>query len=250
VETLSSSISSAQIDPEQLDIPGWVPESTYMWAIDGINSMIGSVASGIDSVNSSVIPVIDSFVEEQTAWAQGQLDSISLAVAEGGEVDTLLQGSFQMVQDGISMMMEQFAEWEPVLDLGFTEAVASLRSAATSVEDSSYSSRVDDFKNFLQTDAQAQVDSWKAEHKESVETAYYMPVLDEDISAVEQAWGILDPKLNEAVSDNQLPFRTYQSALVAVAEAKAQKGKKGQEALNKVWGAGDMLASIAGRLGV
>ena len=83
-----------------------------------------------------------------------------------------------------------------------------------------------------------------------METAYYMPVEDSDVDAIEDAWAIVNPQLREAVSNREVSARTDIDAVNAVGDARAQRGKKGQEALNKVWRAGDVLCSIAGTLGL
>ncbi|MCK6505724.1 hypothetical protein L6R53_20415 [Myxococcota bacterium] len=252
-ESLISSVEGLQIDGDDLGIPSWVPDWTYDWLFDGINSVISGITGEARELKSSALGGIDSFVEDRTSWAQEQLAAIEEAIAEGGELETMLQEGVESFTQTLADFARIVADWDMTIELDLPGTVTYLEGLATALNDATHESRTEEFHEFLRTEGQSLVDQWKAEHTDDVNQAYYPTVPEHEVAAVQGAWQLVDARLTELEAGQGGPEAwagMRSQAQAAYDAAMAQAGQQGQGAITSFWSAADTLARFAAGLGL
>jgi hypothetical protein len=245
---VAAEIDGFSVSPADLGIPDWVPEAVYASILDTFNSTVEGVAGGVRGLEDTVLPQIDDFVDTQVTRGQEYLATMQEAVAEGGEVEAMIQGAYDQFTEMVALLCDAIANWDPDIRPDFTEAVSYLRGLADQAALVSPENRMDGFREFMQNTAQSEVDAWRSAHGPTVETIYQAEVPAAEMSAVDQAYELIVAKLveTEQVAPSWSEYNTqYRSeAEAAYSQCQGSAGQKGQAALESFWDGADDLARI------
>jgi methyl-accepting chemotaxis protein len=252
-EQIISQIERLRINPRNLGIPSYIPECTYMWAVERVNSLVDRVAGYGRNMRDRALQGIDSFIEEKTAWAREALTQIQEAIAEGGEVEQMMQAAYQQATQMFQQLVD-FIDSMDQINIDIPGAVAWLTAQAESAQSMTTGERLKAFQEHMQTVAQPYVDNWRSTYGPAVEEAYAPEVPGAEIDAIEQAHTLVSTRLGQltdALSQGSEDYGAldlagyYNRANDYRDQAVAQRGAHGRVAIETVWEAGDNMAELA-----
>ena len=252
LDSIIASAAGLRLDPASVEIPWYLPDWVVLEAVEAFNSMVASITAKLQSVKDKAMTSVDGFVDEQVAWGQAQLAKIQEVIKEGGQAEQMLQSGYDTFAAGIATLAEAIAQWDATIAPDIPAAVAWLTEKADAMEASTFEARIKEFQSFMAGDAQGKVDSWRGDHSESVEQAYYPTVPAHEVAAFEEAASDVKDQLDEyavLVEKDEKSVKVWQKHQIqwnrAVAAANAARGAKGQGAVEDFWAAADDLAEVA-----
>jgi hypothetical protein len=252
LDSIIARAAGLRLDPANVEVPWYLPDWAVLEAVDAFNSMVASITGKLQSVKDKAMTSVDAFVDEQVAWGQAQLAQIQEVIKEGGQAEQMLQSGYDTFAAGIATLAEAIAQWDATVSPDIPAAVAWLTEKADAIESSTFEAKIKEFQSFMAGDAQGKVDSWRGDHRESVEQAYYPEVPAHEVAAFEDAASGVKDQLDEyalLVEKDERSVKVWQKHQIqwsrAVAAANAARGAKGQGAVEDFWAAADDLAEVA-----
>jgi len=248
-QPMLDALAGARIDPDELDVPGWVPEWTYGWAIDAINAAIDRAARLATSVRDLVREGLDGAADTAGAWIDEQIGHLSEVFEAGGDLETLLAEELALVQSLVQQATTLFVQWDGRVPIEFDGAADWLRRVADQAAGATTAARQAEFTAFVETVAQAYVDDWKRRHADDVHENFWPSMPPHELAAVREAAALLranyDAVLASPTSRYHREARARRAELdAAVAAALATAGQQGGEALLRLWAAEERIARL------
>ncbi|MEM6926337.1 MAG: hypothetical protein AAF602_05385, partial [Myxococcota bacterium] len=249
-QPMIDTLARARIDPEALDMPDWVPEFTYRWAIEAINAAVDRAVSMVTSLRDGIRENLDDVADRVGAQVDEQLAQLQEVFAAGGEVETLLAQELAQVQQLSAEATAAITAWDGRIPLDFTSAVPWLREVADRAQGATNTARQAEFTAFVSTVAQAYVDDWKRRHADDVHENFWPSMPPHEIVAVREATALLhanyDAVLASPTSPHRAEARRRKTELEAAsALALATAGQQGRAALGQLWLAEERIAALA-----
>ena len=244
-------LEQLKLSPEKIGLPDWAPEWMFQWAFDIFNVFLDQMKGGVGWVNDLFRPILDEFIETQTAKAQRHLDDISEVIREGGEVELFLQASYDTVMEGLATFTDAVGRW---VTQDWDAQATELRNRASQLREDRVINRAERFRAWVATYGQGQVDAWKGTYGGDVEEGYKPHVPAWEIDAVTRVHQMIMDRCDELEQEAAL-FQPYNDRYRSMAdEEKAAcdglSSGQGQGNLEEFWRHADRLAEVAANVGL
>ena len=256
MEGLAANMEASKLTAETFGIPDWVPAFLYLPAFMSFNAFLDLQIAGVNWVNDSMRPMLDTFIESQTDKMDAILERINRVVAEGSTAEQLLQGAHQTLSVGITNFAEAVANWDPSFATdGFSRALDWIREESRKQQSDAVENRAERFRAWAATYGQGQVDAWKGVHEDpDVQEGYNPHIPQWEIDAVETTYEMILERQAEIDEEAHLyvphAARYVEQATESYEACVEASGQRGRENLENFWMHADRIADCARGVGL
>jgi hypothetical protein len=253
---LASMIPDAVLEQARQLIENAVNEAIATW-----NRLVDDAITAATEQAQDKIAEFDTWIDERTTVINDFLAQLEAELADGGEIQQLLQRQYEKVQAMVNAANEAIQQWDGT-GLDFQGAVSWLIQVAQALMDNLDASRGQDYQRLMQEwtavmdgEAQPWVTQWKAAHAQSVELAAYPPVPAGEVSAALSAVAAVEQRLAqweaalEPDSGHHGVVAQYRRILGQIrGDIQSSGGKRGEGPLQDLWSAEDRLIALDNQL--
>jgi hypothetical protein len=249
-EQLIGSLEGRKLSAASLDVPPSVPTAVVEEALAPYNDLVDQMINSVTEMRDEAIGSFGDAVDGMVEWANAKVDELEFMVAEGGDVETALRQSRELVVAKAAEFMAAVEQWKAfATSLDPAATAAALRTWADRVEAGSNESRPDEFREWVATEGQARVDAWKANHAAHAESLIHPTVPEHEVEAVERAHAAIEAALQARTPSGTDTEDLSARADEAYATAVGLRGQRSRDALVEFWEAANELAAIANEVG-
>lgn len=230
-----------------------VDEAIRRW-----NTQVDEYIASARTMADEKLAEIDAWIDDKTALVTGWLAELEAELADGGQIQQLLQAQYAKVQQLVAQANQAIQDWDGTLDLDFGSAATWLVAVAQALLDHVDASRGQDeeelirqWTEVLQGEATPWVRDFKQQHSDAVELACYPPVPAEEVAAALQSVGGVRQRIDAwaerlpADSPHQNVVQRYRTQLASIQSAiSGARGRRGEGALQSLWSAEDRLIAL------
>jgi len=230
-----------------------VDEAIRRW-----NQQVDEYIASAREMADEKLAEVDAWIDDKTAMVNGWLAELEAELADGGQLQQLLQSQYEKVQQLVAQANQAIQQWDGTATLDFGTAATWLTAVAQAILDHVDASRGEDtdelireWTQVMEQEARPWVRDFKQQHTQAVERACYPPVPAAEVAAARQAAQSVQQRIE--AWEQALPVdsahrevaQRYRDQLTSIRVAiDGASGRRGESVLQGLWSAEDRLIAL------